>query len=161
MQEACDLNFVKDLIYRGVFVTQWLVCRARKPNDWGSTSHGKLKFSVVVTRRKKKKNIFYLPSSKLTISLISIYKTRVTPEFSRNYFPFWKFENFLDESVRTLYSHSCVIDDVILGSILMSGELWTTDSQRVSALFMTGNKGNYLQEVISGRFLYFALYFAL
>ena len=81
MQEACDLNFVKDLIYRGVFVTQWLVYRARKPNDWGSTSHGKLKFFCGRDKTKKKKPSFIYRAQNLPSLLFLSTKPELLPNF--------------------------------------------------------------------------------
>ena len=56
MQNACDMNFVKDIAHRGVFVAQWLDHRSVESEGFRFDSLWGLKIFLcptLVTRRKK------------------------------------------------------------------------------------------------------------
>ena len=76
MQDAFHMNFVIDLAHRGVSVARWQSIEAQNPKVWGSILHRDSEFFLcptLVTRRRTSFCIS-LPSSKLTISLIAIYR---------------------------------------------------------------------------------------
>ena len=78
MQDACHINFVIDLAHRGISVAHWLEHRsAESPKVRDSIPHRNSEFFLcptLVTRRKHL-SLFSLPSSKLTMSLISTWET--------------------------------------------------------------------------------------
>ena len=76
MQDACHMNFVIDLAHRGVSVARWWSIGARNPKVWGSILHRDSKFFLCPTLVTRRRTYFCisLPSSKLTISLIAIYR---------------------------------------------------------------------------------------
>ena len=78
MQDACHINFVIDLAHRGISVAHWLEHRsAESPKVRDSIPHRNSEFFLcptLVTRRKLL-SLFSLPSSKLTMSLISTWET--------------------------------------------------------------------------------------
>ena len=74
MQDACHINFVIDLAHRGVSVAHWLEHRsAASPKVRDSIPHRNSEFFLCPTHvtRRKHLSLFSLPSSKLTMSLIS------------------------------------------------------------------------------------------
>ena len=59
MQDACHMNFVKDLAHRGVSVAQWLEHRSAESESLRFDSSWGLKiFSLSHTRDKTKKTYF-------------------------------------------------------------------------------------------------------
>ena len=56
MQNACHMNFVKDIAHRGVFVAQWLDHRSVESE--GSIPDGDSKFFFAPRSWRDEKNIF-------------------------------------------------------------------------------------------------------
>ena len=76
MQDAFHMNFVIDLAHRGVSVARWQSIEAQNPKVWGSILHRDSEFFLCPTLMTRRRTSFCisLPSSKLTISLIAIYR---------------------------------------------------------------------------------------
>ena len=75
LQDVCHMNFVIDLAHRGVSVAQWLEHRSAESEGVRLDSSWRLFFVVPRSWQDEKTSFsISLPSSKLTISLISIYQ---------------------------------------------------------------------------------------